>query len=60
VDAKEARYIDCNRLSLPFGGQFISDVVNRTHTGQDQVQCLLAAELVIRAQKGATHAEIRG
>jgi hypothetical protein len=32
VDAKEARYIDCNNLTLPFGPQFISDVVNRTHT----------------------------
>ncbi|HEY4378842.1 MAG TPA: Gfo/Idh/MocA family oxidoreductase [Acidobacteriaceae bacterium] len=60
VDAKEARYIDCNNLTLPFGPQFISDVVNRTHTAQDQTQCLLAAELVIRAQQGATHATIEG
>jgi len=27
--------------------------VNRTHNAQDQVQCLLAAELVIKAQKNA-------
>src|ERR1035437_3011190 len=60
VDAKEARYIDCNNLTLPFGPQFISDVVNRTHMAQDQTQCLLAAELVIRAQQGATHASIQG
>jgi predicted dehydrogenase len=60
VDAKAARYIDCNNLTLPFGPQFISDVVNRTHTAQDQTQCLLAAELVIRAQQGATHASIQG
>jgi len=60
VDAKEARYIDCNNLTLPFGPQFISDVVNRTHTAQNQAQCLLAAELVIRAQMGATHASIQG
>jgi predicted dehydrogenase len=60
VDAKEARYIDCNNLTLPFGTQFISDVVNRTHTAQDQEQCLLAAELVIRAQQSATHASIQG
>ncbi len=60
VDAKEARYIDCNNLTLPFGPQFISDVVNRTHTAQDQEQCLLAAELVIRAQQSATHASIQG
>jgi predicted dehydrogenase len=60
VDAKEARYIDCNGLTLPFGPQFIGDVVNRTHTAQDQTECLLAAELVIRAQQGATHASIEG
>ena len=60
VDAKEARYIDCNNLTLPFGPQFIADVVNRTHVAQDQTQCLLAAELVIRAQQGATHATIEG
>jgi len=60
VDAKQARYIDCNALTLPFGLQFIADVVNRTHTAQDQTQCLLAAELVIRAQQGATHAVIEG
>jgi len=60
VDARQARYIDCNGLTLPFGPQFISDVVNRTHTAQDQTQCLLAAELVIRAQQAATHASIQG
>jgi hypothetical protein len=31
----------------------VADVVNRTHTAQDQEQCLLAAELVITAQKNA-------
>jgi hypothetical protein len=55
VDKKEARYLDCNNLSLPFGGQFVADVVNRTHTAQDQTQCLLAAELVVRAQMKAQH-----
>jgi predicted dehydrogenase len=53
VDQKQARYIDCNNLSLPFGPQFVSDIVNRTHVAQDQTQCLLAAELVIKAQKNA-------
>lgn len=53
VDAKQARYIDCNNVTLPFGAQFVSDVVNRTHTAQDQDQCLLAAELSIKAQKNA-------
>ena len=55
VDQKEARYIDCNNLTLPFGPQLISDVVHRTHTAQDQTQTLLAAELVIKAQLAAKH-----
>ena len=58
VDQKEARYIDCNNLTLPFGPHFVSDIVNRTHTAQDQTQCLLAAELVIKAQMKATHAHM--
>ena len=53
VDRKQARYIDCNNLDLPFGPEFIADVVNRTHVAQDQAQCLLAAELVIKAQNKA-------
>jgi predicted dehydrogenase len=32
---------------------FVADIVNRTHTAQDQDQCLLAAELVIKAQMNA-------
>ena len=55
VDAKEARYIDCNNLQLPFGPQFVADIVNRTHVAQDQQECLLAAELSIKAQMHATH-----
>ena len=53
VDQKQARYIDCNNMPLPFGPQFVADVVNRTHNAQDQQECLLAAELVIQAQKNA-------
>jgi len=55
VDNKQARMIDCNAMTLPFGPQFVADVVNRTHTAQDQDQCLLAAELVIKAQISAKH-----
>ena len=59
VDAKQARYIDCNNMPLPFGPQFVSDIVNRTHVAQDQDQCLLAAELVLKAQKNATVVTLR-
>lgn len=58
VDKNSARAFDCNNVVLPFGPQFIADVANRTHVAQDQTQCLLAAELVIRAQMKATHATI--
>jgi predicted dehydrogenase len=58
VDDKESRYIDCNNLQLPFGPQFVADVVNRTHVAQDQTQCLLAAELVIKAQNAAKFVHI--
>jgi predicted dehydrogenase len=54
VDNKQARYIDCNNMPLPFGSQFVADVVNRTHVAQDPVQCLLTAELCINAQRNAT------
>jgi predicted dehydrogenase len=53
IDKKEARYIDCNQMALPFGPEFVADIVNRTHVAQDQEQCLLAAELVIKAQRDA-------
>jgi predicted dehydrogenase len=53
VDKKQTRYIDCNQVVLPFGPQFVSDIVNRTHIAQDQQQALLAAELVLKAQKNA-------
>ena len=59
VDKDQARYIDCNNMSLPFGSQFVSDIVNRTHTAQDQTQCLLAAELVVRAQMKAQHVVLK-
>lgn len=54
VDRKESRYLDCSQLPLPFGEQFVADIVNRTDTAQNQEQALLAAELVLKAQKGAT------
>jgi predicted dehydrogenase len=53
VDQKQTRYIDCNKLTLPFGPQLVSDIVNRTHTAQDQKAAFLAAELVLKAQKMA-------
>jgi predicted dehydrogenase len=60
VDGKQARYIDCNNMPLPFGPQFVGDIVNRTHIAHDQTQCLLAAELVIKAQRAARQVTLQG
>jgi predicted dehydrogenase len=54
VDGKSARYLDCSKVYLPFGPQFVTDIVERTQVAQDQEQALLAAELVLNAQKNAT------
>jgi predicted dehydrogenase len=58
VDQNQARSIDCNNMQLPFGPQFVADIVNRTHIAQDQDECLLAAELSIKAQKYATRVKL--
>jgi len=53
VNQKETTYIDCNKEPLPFGEQFVDDVVNRTETAMPQEHCLLATELALKAQKNA-------
>ncbi len=53
TDAKGSRYEDCSKVALPFGPEFVSDVVERTEVAQDQRQALLAAELVLKAQARA-------
>jgi len=53
VDKKETRYFDCSKEPLPFGEQFISDVVNRTNTAMSQEHCFLATELALTAQEKA-------
>jgi len=53
VDQKQVTFMDCSQVELPFGPQFIADIVNRTHIAQNQEQALLAAELVLTAQRDA-------
>ena len=60
VDGKSARVIDFANGPLPFGPQFVADIVRRTHAAQGQAQCLLATELSILAQKNAVRATITG
>jgi hypothetical protein len=53
VDQKETRYIDCQKVELPYGQQLVQDVLNRTETAMPQAHCFLATELVLKAQKQA-------
>lgn len=53
TDKKGVRYEDCSKVPLPFGPQFVSDVVRRTEVAQEQAGALLAAELVLNAQAKA-------
>jgi hypothetical protein len=39
--------------ALPYGGQLVSDVLDRTETAMPQAHCFLATELALRAQKAA-------
>ena len=54
ADRNGVEYIDCSRVHLPFGQQFVTDIVEGSSIAQDQDQALLAAELVLTAQKQAT------
>lgn len=58
VNNKETKYIDCSKEPLPFGGQLVSDIVNRTETAMTQSHCFLATELSLKAQKFAKKLEI--
>lgn len=59
VNQKETRYIDCSKGTLPFGGQFVDDVLNRTETAMTQEHCFLATELALKAQKYASRLNVR-
>ncbi|MBL7815939.1 MAG: Gfo/Idh/MocA family oxidoreductase [Saprospiraceae bacterium] len=53
VNNKETIYMDCSKEPLPFGEQFVNDVINRTETAMSQTHCFLATELALKAQKMA-------
>jgi predicted dehydrogenase len=60
VDQKETRYIDCSQQPLPYGERLVDDVLNRTETAMPQAHCLLAMELVLKAQKQAQQVSFKG
>jgi hypothetical protein len=53
ANGKETVHIDCNDVALPFGRQFVDDVLNRTETAMTQAHCFLATELALKAQRNA-------
>jgi predicted dehydrogenase len=59
VNNKEVSYIDCEEVVLPFGEQFVNDIVNRTETAMTQKHCFLAMELAIKAEKFAKKLDLK-
>jgi predicted dehydrogenase len=53
VDHKDARYIDCSDVPLPYGERLVDDVLNRTESANAQAQTFLAMDVALRAQKAA-------
>jgi predicted dehydrogenase len=53
VDQKEARYVDCRDVSVPYGERLVDDILNRTETSTPQPLTFLAMELALVAQKNA-------
>jgi predicted dehydrogenase len=53
VDHKDAQYIDCRDVPLPYGERLVDDVLNRTETADDQRRTFLAMELGLRAEQNA-------
>jgi predicted dehydrogenase len=54
IDQKGMQYLDCKDVPVPFGGQLIHDVLNRTETAISQEHCFVTSELVLQAQAQAT------
>lgn len=50
VDRSGVHYVDCADQELPYGGQLIADVLNRTETAMSQAHCFKAMELALSAQ----------
>lgn len=53
ANQKEIKYFDCSKDPLPFGGQLVDDIINRTETAMPQAHCFLATELALLATKKA-------
>ena len=50
ADRNGVEHIDCSRVDLPFGRQFLADMRDRTETAMPQERCFKAMELALQAQ----------
>jgi predicted dehydrogenase len=53
VDKNSTRYIDCAGTELPFAGQYIDDLLNRTENAIGQAHVFMASRLAMQAQSMA-------
>lgn len=53
IDARGVSYVDCRDVPLPFGAQFVADILHRTETAVSQAHTFHASELAVRAQADA-------
>ena len=51
ANKEEVKYIDCSDVKLPYFGNLINDVLNRTETACSQELTYLTMELAIKAQE---------
>lgn len=50
VDRKGVQHIDCSKVDLPFGRQYLDDVRNRTETAMPRERCFNAMKMALTAQ----------
>jgi predicted dehydrogenase len=53
VDKKGMQYIDCSNEPLPYAGNLLADIRNRTETAMTQRHCFAAMELALQAEAQA-------
>jgi hypothetical protein len=55
---RRVQHMDCSDAYMPFGDQFLQDILNRTETAMTHAHCFLASELALRAQAQAQRLEM--
>ncbi len=53
VDREGVHYMDCSNQPLPFGAQWISDLLDGTETAVTQAHTFTVSELALQAQNSA-------